>query len=94
MNSSDDSILAGLSVLTVAEIADCAGTLKREARLRPDGRVAGVLVRGYGRVVQSSSGTFFSEAHALQHMDELVTACVAWHEAHEPACVADSCFSC
>jgi hypothetical protein len=94
MNPSEDSILAGLSVLTVAEIADCAGTLKREARRRPDGRVTGVLVQGYGRVVQGTAVTFNSEAHALQHMDRLVTACVAWQGSHEPACVADACFSC
>jgi hypothetical protein len=94
MNPSDTSILAGLSVLIVAEIADCAGTLKREARLRSNGKVAGLLVQGYGRVVQSTPATFSSEAHALQHMDNLVTACVAWQDSHEPACVEDACFSC
>ncbi len=95
MNTSDTSILDGLSVLTVAEIADSAGTLKREARFRPDGQVTGVLLRRQGgRVVQSSPAAFASEAHALQHLDKLVSACVVWHKAHEPACVADACFAC
>ncbi len=94
MNAAEDSILAGLSVHTVAEIADGAWTLKREARIRTSGKVAGVLIECYGRIIHTTPAVFLTEAQALEYLDELVSACSIWHLAHEPVCVADSCFSC
>ena len=94
MRPSEQSILIGLPVTTVAQIADCAGTLKRVARWRPDGRVAGALVSSYGRVVEGTESAFSSEETAVAHLDELVTACVEWCELHEPACQADASFAC
>ena len=84
----------GLPVYTVAEIADCAGSLRRVAQARPDGKITGQLVRGQGRVVQGIDASFASEEMAVAHMDSLVTACVAWRDSHEPACMADSGFTC
>ncbi|MDB6074899.1 MAG: hypothetical protein JWO89_2539 [Verrucomicrobiaceae bacterium] len=90
----ENSILMGLPVNTVAEIADCAGTLKRVAQARPDGKITGQLVRGESHVVQGFDGSFNSEEMAMAHMDNLVTACVAWRDSHEPACMADAGFAC
>ena len=94
MNPSEDTILIGLPVHTVAEIADCAGSLQRVARWQPDGKVAGLLVRGRGRVVEGTEASFNTEELAVAHMEDLVTACVAWRNSHVPARMADACFSC
>jgi len=94
MNPSDNSILIGLPVYTVAEIADCAGTLRRVAQAQPDGKITGQLVSGRSRVVQGIDASFSSEEMAVAHMDSLVTACVAWRDSHEPACMAEAGFAC
>jgi len=94
MKSTEQSILVGLSVDTVAEIAESAGILQRVARFRSDGKVAGVLMRGRGHEVAGTEGAFHSEEQAVAHMEDLVTACIAWHQSHSPACMADSSFTC
>ncbi len=94
MNPSSHSILIGLPVHTVAEIADYAGSLKCVARSRSDGKVAGYLAKGRGGVVEGTEGDFISEAVAVAHMDELVSACLAWRHSHKPACLADASFAC
>ena len=89
MNSSNDPILVGLPVHTVAEIAESAGALRRVSRFRPDGRVSVHLARGEGRIVEGTEVSFPDEALAVAHMENLVSACVTWQDAHRPHCVAD-----
>ena len=94
MNNTQSSILEGLPVDTVAEIANSADSLQRVAGWRPDGRVAGMLIQGRSRVLGGTEATFHSEELALAHMENLVTACVAWLASNEPVRVADASFTC
>ena len=94
MNPSSHSILFGLPVHTVAEIADSAGSLRCVARSQSDGKVTGLLAWRRGHIVEGTERAFASEEVAVAHMDKLVSACVAWRESHEPACMADAGFAC
>ena len=94
MKSSEKSILVGLPVHTVAEIAESADTLKGVAHFCSDGKITGRLVSGRGRVVEGTEGAFSSEELAVAHMENLVTACVAWRQSHQPRRMADASFTC
>ena len=94
MNASNSTILLGLPVKTVAEIAENADSLQSIAHSLPDGRFAGHLALHRGRVVPGTEGAFTSKEHAVTHLHDLVTACVDWGNTHRPARMADASFTC
>ena len=93
MNATEDSILTGLPVLTVTEIADHAETLVTTTKSGPGGEVVGVLIGVHDHVVLSTDSTFPTEKEATTHVGKIVEACVAWQDANLPETKADPGFS-
>ncbi len=93
MNTLDTSILTGLPVPTVTEIADHVGVLHTSTRSGPEGEVVADLLGEHDHVLLSSDA-FPSEAEATAQVAKIVEACVAWQGANLPVARADASFSC
>lgn len=94
MNTTEASILSGLPVPTVTEIADQAQTLVTATKPGPEGEVVGILVGMHDHVVLSTNATFSTTEEATAHVEKIVEACVAWQDANLPETKADGSFSC
>ncbi len=93
MNTSENSLIVGLAVPTVTEIADHAVTLVLATKPGPDGEVVGMLVGKHDHVVLSTDATFPTEEAATAHVEKIVEACVAWQDANLPETKADPSFT-